>query len=207
MSARRSTVRPSVAAALGLLLLAGCAQTGAPQDPAANPAASTTSAAEGVSSAPVTVADAWAKAAPDIGSADRTGVFAELTNPGTEPVVIVSASTSASGTTEMHETVTQDGVPMMREVEDGFEIAPGATRVLRPGGDHIMAMQLTEPLAVGDVVTVTLTTSTDRTVEFDAVAKEFTGANERYAGDDHGGTAATAAPSTPAAERAERASE
>jgi copper(I)-binding protein len=43
-----------------------------------------------------------------------------------------------------------NGVARMVEVEDGFAVAPGETHVLKRGGDHVMLMGLTRPLADGD---------------------------------------------------------
>lgn len=196
MSARRNTFRrttlaATVSLALGMTLLTACGQSGstpAATTPAAETTAETTAEAPAAAATP-TVADAWVKAIPDVSNAKMTGIFGNITNPGTEPVNIVDAKTSASDMTEIHETVMKDGEPMMQKIEGAMEIAPGATRELKPGGDHVMAMMLTEPIAVGDTVKVTLITDTGQNIEFDAVAKEFTGADERYADDsDHGGT-------------------
>ncbi len=189
MSVRRIALRRSTAAAavLGLALLAGCGNDSTPSAPAATGEPTTAAATDTAATASLTVADAWAKAVPDISQNKMTGIFASITNPGTETVTVTEASTSASNMTELHETVMKDGESVMQKVENGFEIAPGTTRELKPGGDHIMVMMMSKPLAVGDAVTVTLTTSTGEKIEFDAVAKEFTGADERYAdGEGHG---------------------
>ena len=201
---RRALARPAAgAAALGLaLLLAACggSDPGATA-PATTPAGSDAGASTGTSTgtstgpttataqaSPLTVTDTWVKAVPDIAEKKMTGVFAAITNPGTETVTITGATTSASAVTEIHETITENGEPLMRPVQGGLEIAAGSTRELKPGGDHIMAMMLEKPIAVGDTVSVTLTTSTGETVEFDAVAKEFTAGDERYAGSGPSGT-------------------
>ncbi len=57
---------------------------------------------------------------------------------------------------EFHETVTEGGVARMEPREDGFEIAPGQTLVLAPGGKHVMFMGLDRPLAAGTEVKATL---------------------------------------------------
>ncbi len=73
----------------------------------------------------------------------------------------------------------------MRQVSGGFAIPAGATRVLEPGGDHVMLMNLTNPIPAGTTVTVTLTTKDGKTLEFTAAARPFTGEQERYAGGGH----------------------
>ena len=52
--------------------------------------------------------------------------------------------------------------------------------VVRAMADHIMVMKMTKPLAVGDKVTVTLSTKDGGSVEFTAVAKQFTMGSEPY---------------------------
>jgi copper(I)-binding protein len=47
-------------------------------------------------------------------------------------------------------------VMKMREVKDGLEIKPGETVELKPGGYHVMFVDLKEPLKPGEDVTVTL---------------------------------------------------
>jgi copper(I)-binding protein len=48
------------------------------------------------------------------------------------------------------------GVMKMREVKGGLEIKPGETVELKPGGYHLMFVDLKEPLAQGQRVKVTL---------------------------------------------------
>ena len=140
----------------------------------------------GTPAAAVTVTDAWVKAKPDLGSMPMTGAFATLKNTTNAPVVITSAESSASPVTELHETVTNAGQPAMQKVEGGFTLEPGATRELRPGGDHIMLMTLAEPLNPGETVTITLTTQDGQKIPFEAVAKTFTGGDEKYHSDPPG---------------------
>ncbi len=189
LSTRRARVRAAAALAAGALTLSACGGSGdsaaTTTTPAASDSSASTPAAPGGSatptqSGPVMVSDQWAKAIPDLAAAKMTGVFATLKNTTDQPITIVSAKNSVSAHTELHETVTVDGQPRMQPVKDGFTIEPGQTRELKPGGDHVMVMQMTKPLAVGDELTITLTTKDNQTIEFTAVARAFTGANETY---------------------------
>lgn len=132
----------------------------------------------------IDIVDPWVKTADE----GMTAAFGELTNNTDETAVLVSVSTDASPMIELHETVESDGVATMQEKDGGFTIEPGDTLTLEPGGDHIMLMGLSEPIAPGDEVDFTLEFADGTTVDFTAVAKEFAGANEEYTGDmDHGG--------------------
>jgi copper(I)-binding protein len=161
------------------LALTGCAG-GTPAAPAAPPP----SAAPAAVAAPtVTVTDPWVKTA----EPGMTAVFGTFSTTGTGPVTILSAQTSASPRTELHEVATgADGAMVMRPKADGFAVEPGAPRVLAPGGDHIMIMDLASPIRPGDQVEVTLTLSDGSTVPFTALAKETSGGQENYEGGAHG---------------------
>ncbi|QEE62696.1 copper chaperone PCu(A)C [Salinibacterium sp. dk2585] len=158
-----------------LAALAGCAA----QD-------STDAATSAVPAAEVVrVSDAWVKA----GDAGMTGLFAVLDNDGDAEVTVEAAATDAASATELHETVADSsGTMTMREVSGGFTIPGESQRVLEPGGDHLMLMGLTGPLAPGEEVSVELSFSDGSTLEFSAPVKDFAGANESYEGEaEHSG--------------------
>jgi copper(I)-binding protein len=50
----------------------------------------------------------------------------------------------------------ENGVMMMRPVEGGLEIKPGETVTLKPGGFHVMLVNLKHPLEQGNTVKATL---------------------------------------------------
>ena len=165
-------VRPAAALAAAVLLVAGvagCASSSTSSSGATSASASTTAAV-------LTVTDPWAKAA----EKGMTAAFGTLVNSGSAPVTVVSATTSASSMTELHETVMKDGQMAMQPIEGGFEVPANGSLELKPGGNHIMIMDLTTPVKPGDEVTVTLTLADGSTVPFTAVAKEYAGANETY---------------------------
>lgn len=129
----------------------------------------------------ISIVDAWTKATDE----GMTATFGTITNDGDEAITLVAASTEASDVVELHETSMDEagGMSMMQK-EDGFTIEPGEDLILEPGGNHIMLMDVTEPIEAGDEVLVELEFSEGDTVDMDTVAKEFTGANEEYV-DDH----------------------
>ncbi|MFD2757131.1 copper chaperone PCu(A)C [Gulosibacter faecalis] len=174
----------ALAASLTLTVgLVGCAAA----EPASAPSGST-QAAEGHGgsdhSHTLTVIDPWVKAT----DGDMTAVFATFENPNSHAVTVVSATVEGAEMTELHETIVQsDGSSVMQPIDGGFTIETGEQLVLEPGGNHIMPMGLESAIEPGDEVAVTLTLDDGSEVEFAAIAKEYTGAEETYAPDtEHG---------------------
>jgi periplasmic copper chaperone A len=58
----------------------------------------------------------------------------------------------------------------MRRV-DGLDIAKGAAKVLKPGGDHVMLMDVKDPLKEGDLVKLTLTFEKAGDIEVEATVE------------------------------------
>ncbi|EEB82380.1 DUF1775 domain-containing protein [Roseobacter sp. GAI101] len=85
------------------------------------------------------------------------GGFLTITNGGDTDDTLIRASSNVAARMEVHEMAMQDSVMKMRELEDGLPIPAGETVMLKPGGYHIMFMDLAGPLSEGDTVEVTLT--------------------------------------------------
>jgi hypothetical protein len=96
----------------------------------------------------------WTRATPP--SARTGGGFMTITNKGTVADKLVSARSNASDKVEIHEVQMDGSVMRMRELANGLEIAPGATVMLKPGGYHIMFMELKAPIAKDAKVPLTL---------------------------------------------------
>jgi copper(I)-binding protein len=97
------------------------------------------------------IEQAWARATP--GSATTGAAY--LTIEASEPDRLVGASTPVAGRAELHAHENDHGVMRMHPV-DGVAVQPGAPTVLKPGGVHVMLMQLKHPLKVGDTFPLTL---------------------------------------------------
>jgi periplasmic copper chaperone A len=96
----------------------------------------------------------WTRATPE--SAKVGGGFMTLTNTGTEPDRLIGGSTEVSGALEIHEIRIVNGVAMMRQVNPGIRLKPGASVVLKPFSHHLMMMDLKQPLAAGQRIKGTL---------------------------------------------------
>lgn len=93
-----------------------------------------------------------------------SAVYMTLTNRSQEPLILKGAEAQVAGTVEIHETVlvTVDdagGFPsqvMRMQQVPAVEIAPAGTVEFRPGGLHIMLLELQEALEAGDIFGLTL---------------------------------------------------
>ncbi|AOS62078.1 copper chaperone PCu(A)C [Actinoalloteichus hymeniacidonis] len=173
----KNTLRLTVLFAVGSLALAGCATGSTADGAAAEGGAEQASQTEADA---IDISDAWVKAADE----GMSAAFGELPNSSDQDVTVVSATSEASTMLELHETVENEAGEMtMRQIDGGFVIPANGALTLEPGADHIMLMDLTEPLEAGAEVTFTLTFSDDSTFEFTAPVKDYSGANESYEGD------------------------
>ena len=96
----------------------------------------------------------WSRATP--AGAKVAGGYLRITNTGTEPDRLTGASAEIAGRSEVHEMSNENGVMKMRELERGIEIRPGQAVELKPGGLHLMFMDLKSGLKEGETVRGTL---------------------------------------------------
>lgn len=99
----------------------------------------------------VQVEDAWARAT--VAGQQGGGAFMVLTAP--EDARLVGAASPVAGITELHEMVMEGDVMRMRAVE-AIELPAGEAVELKPGGLHVMFMELKQPLAEGSKVPLSL---------------------------------------------------
>ncbi|MEO8531127.1 MAG: copper chaperone PCu(A)C [Deltaproteobacteria bacterium] len=90
-------------------------------------------------------------------NAPVAGGFMTITNSGLEDDTLISVASEAAGVMQVHEMQMQGDAMKMRELESGLLIAAGQTVALKPGGFHIMFMDLKHALVQGETVMVTLT--------------------------------------------------
>ena len=101
--------------------------------------------------AQVSIQDPWVR-----GTAAQqraTGMFVQLRS--AQPARLVGASSPLAGVVEIHEMSMDGNVMRMRAVA-GIDLPAGRTVDLKPGGFHVMLMDLRQPLQPGDTVPVTL---------------------------------------------------
>ncbi|QKV19302.1 copper chaperone PCu(A)C [Oricola thermophila] len=75
-----------------------------------------------------------------------SGGYMTIRNTGSETDRLVGGSADFAGKVEIHEMAMEGDVMKMRQLEDGLEIPAGGEVVLKPGGYHVMFMQMKEQL-------------------------------------------------------------
>jgi copper(I)-binding protein len=102
----------------------------------------------------IEIGNPWTRATPK-GSA-VAGAYMTISNKGTEADRLLGGSSPVAGQFEVHSMTMEQGVAKMRPVEGGLEVKPGATVELKPGGFHVMLVDLKQPLEKGQKVKATL---------------------------------------------------
>ena len=96
----------------------------------------------------------WTRATPP--TAPSGGGYLVLVNTGTTPDRLIAATSPSSAKVELHEMTMEGSIMRMRELPKGIELPPGATVTLKPGGLHLMFMELKAPFARDTKVPATL---------------------------------------------------
>ncbi len=102
-------------------------------------------------SAQTTVKDAWVRGT--VAQQKATGLFAQITS--VQGGKLVSASSPVAGVVEIHEMSMDGNVMKMRAVA-ALDLPAGKAVELKPGGYHVMLMDLKQPLKDGEAVPVIL---------------------------------------------------
>ena len=101
--------------------------------------------------AQVTVTDPWIRGT--VQGQLATGAFMKLQS--AKDARLVEATSPVAGVVEIHEMAIENNVMRMRAVP-ALPLPAGRTIELKPGGYHVMLMDLKQQMKDGDVVPVTL---------------------------------------------------
>lgn len=105
-----------------------------------------------LAAAQTTVQDPWIRGT--VAQQKATGLFARITS--AQGGKLVSAASPVAGVVEVHEMAMEGNVMRMRAVAGGLELPAGKAVELKPGGYHVMLLDLKQQLKAGDMVPVTL---------------------------------------------------
>lgn len=101
--------------------------------------------------AQVTVRDPWVRAA--VPQQKATGAFMQITS--AQDARLLEARSPIAGTVEIHQMAMEKDVMKMRAVP-GLALPAGKTVELKPGGYHVMLLELKGQVKEGETVPVTL---------------------------------------------------
>ena len=110
--------------------------------------------AEDVTVGPLKISAPWARATPK--GASVGGGYMTITNTGSASDRLLGGSTDIASRFEIHEMSMDNSVMKMRMVSHGVELKPGQTVEFKPGGNHVMFVDLKQPLEKGGHVKATL---------------------------------------------------
>lgn len=132
-----------------------------------------------------TFVDGYMKAMPALtGTTSMTAVFGVITNPGSADIQLIKATNTTAGLTEtpleIHEMVMKNGSMVMQPISGGVNIPAHGSTALKPGGYHVMYLNLLQPIPVGSTVTLTLEFSNGAKVPISVVARDLANAQENY---------------------------
>ena len=101
---------------------------------------------------PIVVRDAWIREPPPRSPAAG---YLVIENRGGDPVELVAVATEAAEQAEIHVMEYKDDRMTMRRVA-ALQVPAGEEVALKPGGAHLMLMELRRPLRDGDEVELVL---------------------------------------------------
>ena len=81
--------------------------------------------------------------------------YMTIKNNGTTPDRLIGGSVDVADHFELHVTTIENGIARMRELSD-IEIKPGQVVEFKPGGSHVMFVNLKHPLSKGEHIKGTL---------------------------------------------------
>ena len=135
--------------------------------------------------AQVTVKEPWVRGT--VAQQKASGLFATITS--AQGGRLVAGSSPVAGVVEIHEMAMEGTTMRMREIAGGLPLPAGQAVELKPGGYHVMLMDLKQQLKAGDTVPVTLVVEgadgKRQTVEVQAPVRPLGAAGGMPAG--HGG--------------------
>ncbi len=102
-----------------------------------------------------------------------SAAYMQIANTGNTDDTLVAVRASGINTIEIHETTVEDGIARMRQLEDGITLPAGETAEFRPGGLHVMLIDIQQDLITDETLAITLEFASGRQVPVAAQIREF----------------------------------
>ncbi len=101
----------------------------------------------------VVVTNAWVRVMPP--TQKNTAAYLTIENKTDKEFILKSATTDVAGEVQTHQMEHVDGMMKMRKV-DGISVPAQGQVQLKPGGLHLMLLNLNKPIKDGDEVSIVL---------------------------------------------------
>ena len=102
----------------------------------------------------------------------NSAAFMTIKNNSDKDVNLVAANTDKSDVTELHTHINENGMMKMQKV-DFIKIPAKSQAVLKPGSDHIMLMNLANPIKEGDQIKINLKFDNNENFDISVKAKNI----------------------------------
>ncbi|NVP56884.1 copper chaperone PCu(A)C [Mycoplana rhizolycopersici] len=112
------------------------------------------------------------------------GGYLKITSNGSADRLL-NAKADRAASVQLHEMKMDGGIMVMRELKDGIAVPANATVELKPGGYHLMFMNVSQPFEEGEMIKATLTFEKAGTVEVEFVVGPAAGGAPDMKHDDH----------------------
>ena len=134
----------------------------------------------------IEVYDAWVRAVPP--NMTTTAAYMTLHNHSNMEDALVSVETPVAGVVESHSVEEKNGVMSMKPV-NSIPVQPHGMQELKPGGYHLMLIQLKEVPKIGDKVPMMLNFKHAGRIEVIVPVKEGSKKHMKHKGHgEHGGS-------------------
>lgn len=101
----------------------------------------------------IEISSPWSRATPK-GAQTAIG-YMTIKNNGNTAERLIGGSVDVADRFQLHSMTMENGIAKMRELSD-IEIKPGQTIEFKPGGSHVMFVNLKHPLSKGERISGTL---------------------------------------------------
>lgn len=123
------------------------------------------------SSPEISVMEPWSRPSPMM--AGNGAVYMMLMNKGGQADTLVSVTSDVAETIELHETKMENDVMKMAPIQGGIEVPASGSAELKPGGMHVMLINLNEELTPGNKIELTLNFESSDPIKIEAEIRDM----------------------------------
>lgn len=99
---------------------------------------------------------------------ENSAIYMEITNNSRDAITLTAVEVDFARMAQLHQTQVENDIASMHHLNEGIIIDAGTTLALEPGSFHIMLMNITDNLDVGQEESLTLVFDTDQSIEVQA---------------------------------------